>query len=88
MGDNEPVKRRDLLSKPKLLAEGTPEEAQIALGWILNTQLLQILLPTDKFEAWSTDIRAIVLDRRATCGDLESTVAGRLNHGAVIIPLA
>jgi hypothetical protein len=87
MGDNEPVKRRDLLSEPKLLAEGTPEESQIVLGWILNTRLLQILLPPDKFEAWSTDIRAIVWDRRATYGDLESTV-GRLNHVAFIIPLA
>jgi hypothetical protein len=87
MGDDEPVKQGDLVSKPKLVAEGTPEEAQIVLGWMLNTRLLQILLPSDKFEAWSADIRAIALDKRATYGELESTL-GRLNHVAFIIPLA
>jgi hypothetical protein len=56
MSEAEPVKRRGLLSAPKLEAEGTPAEVQIVLGWILNTGLLQILLPDDKLEAWSSNI--------------------------------
>ena len=51
MGEAEPVKRRGLLSAPKLEAEGTPAEVQIVLGWNLNTRLLLILLPDDKYEA-------------------------------------
>jgi hypothetical protein len=87
MGEAEPVKRRGLLSAPKLEAEGTPAEVQIVLGWNLNTRLLLILLPDDKYEAWSVDIVAIIAVKRTTFGELESTL-GRLNHVGYIIPLA
>jgi hypothetical protein len=87
MGDSEPIRRRGILSAPKLEAEGTPAEEQIVLGWILNTRLLMVILPDDKFEAWSADLRAITTDQRATYGTLESTL-GRLNHVAYVIPLA
>jgi hypothetical protein len=87
MGEAEPVRRRGLLSAPKLEAEGTPAEVQIVLGWNLNTRLLLILLPDDKYEAWSSDIIAIVASTRTTFGKLESTI-GRLNHVGYIIPLA
>jgi hypothetical protein len=86
-GNSEPVKGRGLLSAPKLEAEGTPEEAQLVLGWLLNTRILQIILPFDKYEAWSSDIRTIWEAKRAKFGELESTL-GRLNHVAYIIPLA
>ena len=37
-------------SQPKLIAEGGLTEAQIVIGWTLNTQsLLIIVLPPDKF---------------------------------------
>jgi hypothetical protein len=82
------VKRLGLLSVPKLIAEGTPSKEQIVLGWLLNTRLLLILLPLDKFEAWSSDIQAILLTIRTTYSKLESTL-GRLNHvGWYIISLA
>jgi hypothetical protein len=87
MGEAEPVKRRGLLSAPKLIAEGTPAEEQIVLGWLLDTRRLLIMLPADKFEAWSSDIRTLIQDRRGTFGTLESTI-GRLNHVAYVIPLA
>jgi hypothetical protein len=87
MGQSEPVRRRGLLSAPKLEAEGTPEEEQIVLGWRLNTRTLTIILPSDKFEAWSSDIRKLVAERKGTYGELESTL-GRLNHVAFIIPLS
>jgi hypothetical protein len=87
MGDTEPVRRQGLLSAPKLEAEGTPEEVHIVLGWTLNTRLLMVILPNDKFEAWSADLRTITNDGKASYGDLESTL-GRLNHVAYLIPLA
>ena len=46
-----PIKRRNILSLPKLLAEGTPNERQIVLGWLLDTHLLLVILPADKFTA-------------------------------------
>jgi hypothetical protein len=87
MGSEEPVPRRGIVSAPKLAAEGVPMEAQIVLGWILNTRALLVVLPEDKFEAWSTDIQTIVDDLRVTYGNLESTL-GRLNHVGYVIPLA
>jgi hypothetical protein len=86
-GNAEPIKRRELVSQPKLVAEGGPAEAQIVLGWTLNTRSLLVILPSDKFEAWSADLRLIIEERRGTFGQLETTV-GRLNHAAYIIPLS
>ena len=71
----------------KLIAEGTPAEVQVVLGWILDTHLLLIQLPIDKFIAWTSDIAAILESSRCTFGELEATV-GRLNHAGYVIPLA
>jgi hypothetical protein len=87
-GDAEPIQRRELVSQPKLIAEGGPAEVQIVLGWTLNTRaLLLALLPIDKFEAWSSDLKSIIAQRRGTFRELETAV-GRLNHVACIIPLS
>jgi hypothetical protein len=87
MGTAGPVQCRGLLLAPKLAAEGTPAEVQIVLGWNLNTRLLLILLPADKYEAWSSDLTAIVVSKQTTFGELESTI-GPINHVGYIIPLA
>jgi hypothetical protein len=58
-GDAEPVKRREVVSNPKLIAKGGLEEAQIVLGWMLNTRSLLIILPSDKFKALSNHIQEI-----------------------------
>ena len=86
-GSDEPIKRRELMSKPKLIAEGGPAEDQIVLGWTLDTRSLLVILPFDKFEAWSGDLKVIIAERKGTFGQLETTV-GRLNHAAYIIPLS
>jgi hypothetical protein len=85
--EEEPVPRRNILSLPKLLAEGTPDERQIVLGWLLDTHLLRVSLPEDKFTAWLDDVLRIL--RRQSCSqeDLD-TLVGRLNHTAAIIPLS
>jgi hypothetical protein len=87
MGDAKPVRCRGLLSAPKLEAKGIPAEVHIVLGWTLNTRLLMIILPTDKFGSWSGDLQAITAAQRLPYGDLESTL-GRLNHVAYLILLA
>ncbi len=86
-GEAEPIKRRELVSQPKLIAEGAPAEVQTVLGWNLNTRSLLVILPADKFHAWTCDLRDIISRRRGTFGELETTV-GRLNHVAYITPLS
>jgi hypothetical protein len=61
MGEAEPVWYRGLLSAPELEAEGMPAEEQTNLGWSLNTRLCMIILPFDKYEAWTADIRTITI---------------------------
>ena len=86
-GDSEePLPRRDILSIPKLRAEGAPAEVQTVLGWSLNTRTLTISLPETKFRAWLTDLSAITQSRRCTFGAMES-LAGRLCHASYAIPL-
>jgi hypothetical protein len=50
-GDQEPMPRRENILEPKLIAEGTPAEEQIVLGWALETRRLIVRLPGDKFIA-------------------------------------
>lgn len=85
--EEEPLPRRPILSIPKLIAEGRPEEIQIVLGWRLNTRLLEISLPDDKYLAWSTDVRKLRAAGHCGVKDME-TLVGRLNHTAYIIPNA
>jgi hypothetical protein len=87
--EKEPIPRRDTLSKDKLEAEGAPAESQIVLGWRINTRLLSLQLPLDKFTAWSSDIVNILerADRVVTRKELESLI-GRLNHASYVIPLS
>ena len=56
----EPIKRRALLSLPKLLAEGSPDEIQIVLGWQIDTRRMTIALPDDRFDAWMEGINEII----------------------------
>jgi hypothetical protein len=86
-GDAEPVPRRENLSGPKLEAEGTPAEIQVVLGWEMNTRLLLVILPFDKFVAWTADLSDAIRTHTVTLGRLH-TLVGRLNHAAYVIPLS
>lgn len=55
-GNNKPIPRKPGLSPAKLKVKGTPVELQVVLGWNLNTRLLIICLPLDKFNMWTKDI--------------------------------
>ena len=86
-GDDEPILRRDILSLPKLLAEGAPAEQQIVLGWLLDTRRLLVSLPDDKYSAWCLTIQRIIKEKGCLKEDLD-TLEGQLNHAAYVIPLA
>jgi len=49
------------LAIDKAIAEGTPAERLIVLGWMIDTQRLLISLPTDKFTAWTAEMKDLVL---------------------------
>ena len=85
--DEEPVPRRPILSLPKLMAEGRPEEVQTVLGWNLDTRRLEISLPEDKYKAWTKDIQDVLNVGHCSHAALE-TLVGRLNHTAYVLPNA
>ena len=51
MADDEPISRDEIVAINKLLAEGTPSEINICLGWSINTRLFLIALPYDKHDS-------------------------------------
>ena len=69
----------------KLLAEAKLEETKTLLGWILNTRLLLVILPNNKFVSWSKDIELILTTGKSNHDDLD-TLIGRLGHTSTIIP--
>ena len=70
-----------------VIAEGRPAEVQLALGCTLHTPpSLLVILPSDKFKAWSSNLKEITPKRKGTFNQLETTI-GRLNRSAYIIPL-
>jgi hypothetical protein len=87
ISDSEPIPRDPLISIKKLLAEGGLEEIQTVLGWILDTRRILILLPVDKFLAYSKQIQAVLAAKKASYDELD-TLTGRLTHVGIIIPQA
>jgi hypothetical protein len=89
-GTNKPITRRDIISGPKLVAEGTPKEEQIVLGWKIDTHHLLLKLPIDKHEAWSQELGTLRVGRVITYAGIAGidSLVGKLNHVAFLIPLA
>ena len=82
---NEPISRQDLVSIDKLKAEGRMEEIKTDLGWRFDTWRLLIALPDDKFSAWTSRIRQILVDGHTTHAALD-TIIGQLTHVTIILP--
>jgi hypothetical protein len=80
----EPILHDPLISIKKLLAEGGLEEIQMVLGWVLGTCRLLIILPVDKFLAYSKQIQAVLVNKKASYDELD-TLTGRLTHVENII---
>jgi hypothetical protein len=84
---NELVQRDDCLSLSKLAEEGTLSESAKVLGWKIDTRSMLISLPPDKFNAWNSDIKKFMDNKKASKEELD-TLIGRLNHAAGVLPLA
>ena len=82
---DEAITREDLLSLKKFLAEATPEEIKIILGWLVDTRRMLVALPESKVIGWSASLRTLISQRYGTLKQLEQ-LDGRLNHACYIIP--
>jgi hypothetical protein len=82
---NEPIPREEMEARNKLSAEAGLEEQKVILGWHLNFCQLIILLPHNKFIAWTESINEILSHGTSTVKELETTI-GRLGHLGTIIP--
>ena len=80
------LQRQDLISDNKNEADGAPEEIIICLGWQLNTRALIVSLPLHKYQAWESQITAIISAKTTTGKTLES-ILGRLENVAIIITM-
>ena len=86
-GDREPIPRKDLLNPAKLLAEASPREVQIVLGWLIDARRLLLALPEDKFIVWNQDLVEVMKSSSITREVLESMI-GRLTHASYVVPLS
>ena len=85
-GENEPIKREDILQRTKMEGEGTPSELKIFLGWLLDSRLFLTQLPRYKGNDWMKEITDLLGGRIPfSSGDVESLI-GKLNHAGFIIP--
>ena len=82
----EPIPRRPILSIPKLMAEGSPDEVQIVPGWQIDTRRLMISLPDDKYHAWLGELTRIEQTGQCRFKELDQLI-GRLNHSAYVVPI-
>jgi hypothetical protein len=80
------IARQNMIADDKNVAEGGPEEAKICLGWVLDTRRLLVQLPHHKYTAWSAQTRQL-LQRKTTNNKDLSSLLGRLEHIAVVIPM-
>jgi len=85
--ESESLARDDMLSIKKFLAEATPGERKLVLGWLIDTRRLTIELPINKHRAWTAAIRELLSKDMASYKELEELI-GHLNHAGFIIPLA
>ena len=74
-----------MVSKSKLEAETALAKLQTILGWYWDLCCLIILLPTNKFVAWTKIIKDTIASGYVNAKKFESTI-GRLNHLALVVP--
>jgi hypothetical protein len=79
--------REHMIAISKLKAEGSLREAQIILGWKVDTRKLEISLPELKYRAWLEDINKMLEKKATKFAELESLI-GRLVHCSMVLPLA
>ncbi len=74
-----------MAARHKLIAEGLLEESKMILGWKWDFWRLTISLPPNEFTAWTNNINKMIIERKVTAKEIESTIV-RLTHVLLIIP--
>lgn len=72
-------------ARNKLVAEATPEEIKLILGWTLDFWSLIISLPDNKHTVWSGSIQQLLVTGSAKAKELE-TLISCLGHLGMILP--
>jgi hypothetical protein len=85
LDDNEPIPREMMEARNKLESKALLEETKMILGWLINFRRLLIILPGNKFTAWTTAIKTMIKDSMTTAKTLETNM-GRLVHLGMAIP--
>ena len=62
------------------------QELKICLGWLLDTRHLKVSLPSHKFQAWLKQVQETINQKTVSEKLLASSVLGRLEYIATIIP--
>jgi hypothetical protein len=81
----EPTPHKSMDARDKLIAEMGPTKTKIILGWDFDFRRLLISLPQNKFDAWTTNIRKLLVEGSTTAKKLESTI-GQLGHLTLVVP--
>ena len=72
-----PLKRDPLLSLSKLGVEGSPNEVQEVLGWLVDTRRMTIGLSPGKYLNWMTDLDECLEDREGMTTNQLHSMIGR-----------
>ena len=83
----DPLSRDNAISIRKLDGEGTSNERQRVLGWLIDTFQFRIYLPTEKASQWIADLNDALKRGNVNSKTIECII-GCLNHTAHIIPQA
>ncbi len=85
LADAEPIPQETMEARNKLELEALLEETKTILGWLIDFRRLLIILPDNKFTAWTKAIKDILNKRSATAKTLKTNIC-RLVHLSMAIP--
>ena len=80
------VKRDHFIARDKCEAEGAIAEECICLGWDLDTRSLLVMLPIQKYTAWSGDVNKLITRKTISHADLLSLI-GKLENGITMVKM-
>jgi hypothetical protein len=75
LDDNKPIPKETMEARNKLESEALLEETKTILGWLIDFGRLLIILPDNKFTAWTTAIETMIKDGTTTTKTLETNIS-------------
>ena len=82
--NDEPISRKEMAARAKILAKAGAEYIKIIMGWILNFRTLTIALPESKYVSWEVAILEILEAGNTSLKKLEQMI-GRLVHLGIVL---